>query len=344
MSTAPENIAASRPFVVEPYNSRDVPALYELAFRSFGWRAVPGVFEWKFLANPAGPPIGYVARSKDTGELAGFYGVIPEQFYIQGRAATVYQSCDTMTHSSFRRRGIFETLAKATYGTLERAGQKLVYGFAGDMSFPGFVNKLGWRAMETIRASFVPSPSLRLHTLLSKRIPAGFKVERSQQYHPALADLDDQLRQQRAITISRTRQNLEWRLAQPGFVPQYLYLFHEDGRLAGYVIVRTTQTNLMQLLDLALPVDAPQQLTSHLLNLACREAVQCGARALYGWVSRRNPIARAMRLPWFLKNPFKRGPMNSNLFFILLENGVVAPSPLVLDENNWHLTSLYHDA
>src|SRR4051812_15245250 len=83
----------------------------------FGLSVDIDYFRWKFLDNPAGSFIGFVAET-DSGEVAAYYGVIPEQYVIKGVQRLIYQSCDTMTHSSHRRKGLFQKLATYCYDYL----------------------------------------------------------------------------------------------------------------------------------------------------------------------------------------------------------------------------------
>ena len=81
-------------------------------------------FEWKFVKNPAGFVEGYIAVS-DEGEIAAYYGVIPEIYIINGKPTTIYQSCDTMTHSKHRRKGLFQKLALHCYECLKNENKLL---------------------------------------------------------------------------------------------------------------------------------------------------------------------------------------------------------------------------
>ena len=80
---------------------------------SFGMDVNVDYFIWKYLKNPSGDFIGFVAED-EFGEIGAYYGVIPEMFWVHGEKKTIFQSCDTMTHSNHRRRGLFKMLALHT--------------------------------------------------------------------------------------------------------------------------------------------------------------------------------------------------------------------------------------
>lgn len=100
-------------------------------------------FKWKFLNNPAGEFIGFIAEH-ESGEVGAYYGVIPEKYIVDGVSTIIFQSCDTMTHSKHRRKGLFQKLALHCYDYLREHNKLFVIGFGGAQSTPGFI-KFGWK-------------------------------------------------------------------------------------------------------------------------------------------------------------------------------------------------------
>jgi GNAT superfamily N-acetyltransferase len=131
----------------------DLGALNEIYVKSFGGGGSVPYFQWKYLDNPAGKAIAYVAEAD--GKVAGFYGVIPEYWYIGGGKRILHQSMDTMTHPDHRGKGLFPKLAHMVFDRIrEETGGLLVIGYPGPTSYAGFVHKLKWKSMVEMKYLF----------------------------------------------------------------------------------------------------------------------------------------------------------------------------------------------
>jgi len=194
---------------LEPLRPELFDELSPLMFDAFGESVGPDFFRWKFVDNPAGPAIGNIARNIDDGEIAAFYGMIPERYRWGSEIRTVYQSCDTMTHARHRRRGLFQKLALETYRQgRERDPDFLAIGFGGPTSTPGFL-KMGWTAPFDIRFRFRPYP-LTLVPVLRPRPVEGMSTS-----DETLISLICSAAEQRPLGAVRTRDFIRWRLANP---------------------------------------------------------------------------------------------------------------------------------
>ena len=87
--------------------------------------------------------IGYIAYDLNF-TPAAFYGVYPCKACYKHSEILVAQSGDTMTDPEHQRKGLFMILAQKTYELAKKEGIKLVYGFPGEYSYPGFM-KLDWK-------------------------------------------------------------------------------------------------------------------------------------------------------------------------------------------------------
>ncbi len=94
--------------------------------------------------------IGYIAYS-DKDQPAAFYGVFPLEVRINGEYFLTAQSGDTMVVKDHERRGLFILLANETYKLCKSTKIAGVFGFPSPSSYPGFVNKLGWKHLENIK-------------------------------------------------------------------------------------------------------------------------------------------------------------------------------------------------
>ena len=146
-----------------------LPALFEDAFG--GRRELEEILVKYKLHGIYPSYVSFLAFSIETDELAGFYGVLPSKFNYEGQVYLCAQVCDLMTHSNYRRLGLFESMANHAHKYLKNIGFKFVYTFPyeGAVSYFGFVNKLHFKEKS------MNSYSLKVFTLpLSKKIQKGF--------------------------------------------------------------------------------------------------------------------------------------------------------------------------
>src|SRR4051812_22084903 len=104
-------------YSIRKLNENEFHLLIPVMQDCFGLNFDVSYFKWKFVDNPAGFVVGFIAEASN-GEVAAYYGVIPELYSIEGKETTIYQSCDTMTHSRHRRKGLFQKLALHCYDYL----------------------------------------------------------------------------------------------------------------------------------------------------------------------------------------------------------------------------------
>lgn len=258
---------------------------------AFGEAVPAGLFEWKYLRNPSGPAVGRVARADD-GSLAAFYGMIPERYVTGGETRLIYQSCDTMTHSAHRRRGLFQKLALATYAAAEAADERFfAFGFSGPMSTPGFV-KMGWRIEAELPHLFRPFPLTLLTTRRAGEVePVDVDDPRLIATMTALAAGGD--------GVLRDPAFLQWRLANP--MRHYRALLIPDRAFA----IFTLSQAMLFLVDFAeVGRGAGKSILGQLAFLSRKE----GGKGVLTWSSPASPMAQALRRGGYLRNPFGRGP------------------------------------
>jgi GNAT superfamily N-acetyltransferase len=126
--------------------------------------------------------VGFIAFSNATEKPAAFYGVFPCFLLIDGNKIYAAQSGDTMTHKDHQGKGLFVSLAKATYEFAQSRGIKVVFGFPNQNSYPGFVRKLDWQHHEDLLAYVV-----RAKCIPMIRIKKWFGI--SNTFHLKIANL-----------------------------------------------------------------------------------------------------------------------------------------------------------
>lgn len=109
---------------------------------------------------------GFIAYSIDDAPVA-YYGVIPCFIQFENEKILAAQSADTMTHPTYRNKGLFVKLATHTFQLCIQLGIRLIFGFPNQHSYPGFI-KLGWEMTETMDCFTIPVQTLPLAALSSK--------------------------------------------------------------------------------------------------------------------------------------------------------------------------------
>lgn len=126
--------------------------------------------EWLYRGNPEGPVVGADAWSGDT--LAAHYVTIPMRARIAGESVRGLLSLNTATAPEFQGKGLFTTLAEATYAAAREQGFQGVFGFANANSTPGFLRKLAFQQVRSLEAGLLLRPPRRL-----AEAPTGFQVD-----------------------------------------------------------------------------------------------------------------------------------------------------------------------
>lgn len=94
-------------------------------------------FLYWYLDNPNGRVVSFNAVAGDM--IAAHYALIPMKMCIEGRVVLGLLSMATVTHPDHRGKGLFKTLAKATYDYAAQQGFEFVIGVANANSYPGFI-------------------------------------------------------------------------------------------------------------------------------------------------------------------------------------------------------------
>lgn len=111
---------------------------------------------WQYEQNPAGLVVGFNAFAGD--QLAGHYVTLPVVARLGGETVRGLLSLNTATHPDHQGKGLFTSLAEATYAAGADAGYAFVTGVANANSTPGFVRKLGFDLVSPLDARIGVGP------------------------------------------------------------------------------------------------------------------------------------------------------------------------------------------
>lgn len=120
-------------------NSDDMQRLVDLQNAVYKGKHVftsKGFKHW-YIDNPNGHVVSFNAMAGDI--MAAHYALVPVRMSIAGRVSLGLLSMATVTHPDHRGKGLFKTLAKASYEYAAQNGFEFVIGVANANSYPGFV-------------------------------------------------------------------------------------------------------------------------------------------------------------------------------------------------------------
>lgn len=111
--------------------------LQNIVYKERGLHFTCDTFRFWYLNNPLGRVLAFGAFDGD--KMVAHYACIPIQMMIAGTNTNGILSMAVVTHPDYRGRGLFRTLAAATYDLAKQKGYDFVVGVANANSFPGFM-------------------------------------------------------------------------------------------------------------------------------------------------------------------------------------------------------------
>ena len=324
----PEDFA----YDIKRIGAEDFELLIPLMKDCFGMDADINYFRWKYVQNPAGSFIGFVAIDTFTKEVGGYYGVIPQLFELDGKKLTIYQSCDTMTHSKHRRRGLFQKLAMRCYQELRDESKLFVIGFGGGQSTPGFL-KFGWKRIFDYRYYFKPAILCRF-SKGSKSLRNEVRVSTA---HKAIEEGLDVSRMEisaRAKAV-RTPEQILWRINNPYHKYLALRLKNDD---SSYIIFYVDNDKLV-IFDVFLK---SLESGKKMLAFLSQEVVSKGFKGIISFCQENSSDATVLQQLGFLNNPFSFGPLTERVPFIMYSSENEMEQ--YLSPTDWWVTTYDHDS
>ncbi|MBK7269181.1 MAG: GNAT family N-acetyltransferase [Flavobacteriales bacterium] len=316
----------------------DLGALNEIYVKSFGGGGSVPYFQWKYLDNPAGKAIAYVAEAD--GKVAGFYGVIPEYWYIGGGKRILHQSMDTMTHPDHRGKGLFPKLAHMVFDRIrEETGGLLVIGYPGPTSYAGFVHKLKWKSMVEMKYLF--AYKWMFQAVAFFRDGSGAVVEDITTY-PAEMDAFFAAHEApvRPFTKYLDRGVLDWRLAAHPSTRYDRCVVRAEGRIVGHCAYRVDPDGrifilLVDFLKRDLFDKYMRDVVAHLFK-------RPGTTAVHTFLATFPEVEASYRALGFVSNPFNRGPFSYRTpLIVLADPPKQGPDPYEL--SNWDVQPIMRD-
>lgn len=322
------------------FGKGDLPSLPELTSLCFGRSSPPAFFHWKYFENPEGNVIAYTAKNEN-GKMVGFWGIIPDAYYLNNDKTTVYHVCDSMTHPTYRRHGIFERLAGLACDELRQQGKLLAKVFPGPMAHSAYAEKLGWMDFGRIRPSFKISWQVRLEGILHRSTSpySTHQIVDSDRIREDINEIDRVRSIQFPIMKTRDKVYLDWRLREPGLKHSITY-WYPNSQLKGYCITTIENKSVLLIKDIFAENMPGYKI---LLGRIFQMAVDNHLRGVYCWSNEGSFFSKLLRQNLFVKNPFNRGVMSHPLYFALLADTAIFPAEFIYNKANWHLLPIDYD-
>lgn len=317
---------------IKKIGSADFDVLIPLMKDCFGMEVDLQYFQWKYLDNPAGSFIGFIAIDTISGEVGAYYGVIPQKLVMDEKERVVYQSCDTMTHSNHRRKGLFKMLAMECYEYLRKNNELFIIGFGGADSTPGFI-KFGWKHVFNFRYCFRSSFLCKLSSLRSFTKGDFSEIASLEN----LEQLTSQLTVVNAIHSNRSAEHILWRTKNNHFNYQFVFYKQQD-KVMGYAVYYINDNKLILFDFIFLNPKSQKALIWFLSKLVTTK----GYKAIIAYCQEKGTREKQLRSSLFISNPFKKGPLSERTPFIFFSDE--ANLKKYSQPANWQMTSYDHDA
>jgi len=337
--------------------------LFAACFRDNGFPRSPPSLRWQYVDNPTGRLFADLAVAGEAGapeRLAAIYATLPVRVRVDGNVRLALQSLDTLTDRDFRGKGLFVSLAQATYARAASEGAAFIYGFPNGNSAPGFYSKLGWQSLDPVpflirplRSRYVSArlklgrldswvPDVRLAGLRRPRIPGALELVKVERFDEAFTELWSRFASSIGVAVERDATYLNWRLVDKPEESYHRLALFERGAPVAFVAFALKEKHggrigyIMELLFLP----GRQREARTLLHAAVADLARAGADVALAWACGHSPGFSSYLRSGFVPFPTRLRPIE-------LHFGARAFDPLVADvvgrRSNWYLSYLDSD-
>jgi hypothetical protein len=258
---------------------------------------------------------------------------MPQKYMVDGRETIIYQACDTMTHTQYRKKGLYPILARECYEYLKKQNNFFMIGIGGSaLSFP-VLKHFGWRVIFHFRTYF--KPKFFCHFYFFKKYADNcFTEEHSSD---PLKDLITEQVSSSAIMSPRNPAHYKWRISNPNF--QYKIVSWRKKNITCGFIVFYVQNNKIVLFDFKFADRAAQKALSWYLS---RVVVKNNYKGIVSFCQEAGFQSRLLKKSFFVSNPFKKGPLSEKPPFLIYADETTMKK--YADPEKWRITAYDYDA
>lgn len=320
-------------YIIQQLDISNYPLLVPLMKDCFNMDVNAGYFKWKYFDNPAGLCIGFLAIEKETNNGVAFYGAMPQKYLVEGKEVTIYQACDTMTHTKHRKKSLFPVLAQECYRLLKDQNNSFMISIGGSaVTFP-VLKYLGWKPIFNFKIYFKPAFLCRLY-FLRKYSPENFVLESSPD------SVEKLIIDQRSSSKIRSPRNLvhyRWRISNPNYNYQIVSCRTKTA-ISGFIVFYV-QNNKIFLFDFIFTnANARRALLWYLSKIV----VKNNYKGIIAFCQQNELQSRQLIRSWFVSNPFKKGPLSERPPFLI--NGEELMMTKFSSADKWSITAYDYDA
>ncbi len=308
----------------------DFNLLIPLMKDCFGTNADINYFKWKFVDNPLGFVIGFYAIT-ESGEIAAYYGVIPELFEFDKVSIIVYQSCDTMTHSNHRRKGLFQKLATHCFLHLKELNQDFIYGFGGPTSTPGFL-KFGWVKVFDMVNYFYPKTFTLFNFNNNKK--NVYELEN----YDSIESIINKSNASSSIHSVKSIEKFKWRLKNPRYQYQVIAAKDTNQNFESYLVYYIMDSKII-IFDFYF---GGKSSSKGLINFLKEKLKKSNYKGIVCLIQQPSIHAKSLREFSFISNPFSKGPLSEKTPFIIYKSNKNYEAENI--ETKWLINSFDHDS
>ena len=320
-------------YSIQQLDNSNYSLLVPLMKDCFAMEVSPEYFKWKYFDNPAGRCIGFLAIEKRTNEGAAFYGAMPQKYIVDEKEMTVYQACDTMTHTKHRKKSLYPILARECYRVLQDQNNFSMIGIGGSVqSFP-VLKHFGWKIIFNFKSYFKPRLFCRFY-FFKKYPPEKFVLESS------LDPLEKIITYQQPSSKIRSPRNLthyKWRISNPNYNYQIVSYRPKSG-INGFIIYYV-QNNKIFLFDFIFSNEAARRALTWYLS---KTVVRNNYKGIIAFCQEDGDQSRQLKKSGFVSNPFKKGPLSGRPPFLIY--GDEETMAKFSDAAKWSITAYDYDA
>jgi len=344
---------------VRPAKEKEISTLSEMFNTVFHKDKDRRTMEWKYLENPHGKAIMWVAEDKE-GEIVGAEAFMPRKIRINGKEFLTHHGADAMVLPGWQRKGILIALNTNVFEQCWKMGDALVHIFPNHRSV-GSLRKvkmhpvspvqeleLSLRGRHLFKRILVKAPFLsaflqpigdfviragRLKRFLNHQYST--RIEPVQRFDEALADVGMAALEEIPVHMVRDLDFLNWRYVDNPTKRHRCFAAYRDSKPVGYLAMDCSgkQAYIFDLLAL----DRPAR--EDLLAKAVGFAFKHGAEVLQNMALEGNGIHRMFSQAGF------KGLRNSRLVPLMINVGPPgeASKPVLKDPTKWYISHCDRD-
>ena len=154
-------------WTVHEYDEKYLDQIIEMTKDNYGDVHIADreYLKWQYRDNPAGEAIINIGLNDTKDKVIGQYVIIPAIYKMFNKVDRGTISLNTLTHASYRGKGVFTGLAKAAFRECETK-YAFTIGFPNQNSYHGFVTKLDFNTLENVPLLITP---ITLSILVQKK-------------------------------------------------------------------------------------------------------------------------------------------------------------------------------